>query len=173
MLYKTLKKVVSLFFNVLNLLMAGNLPPFGCVCVIVEKEQQFLVVEQADGSVVFPGGFMRWHEVPEQTLRREGQEETGLLIRARDIIGFFPYTTQSIAQMSTLTLVYQGEIISGTLKKSIEGSPLWIAADALPEKLAPEYHTIFEEYLRYRAQHNEEKIHTNGTYPSTDITPQA
>ena len=165
MLYKTLKKVVGLFFNALNFLMAGNLPPFGCVCVIVEKEQEFLVVELADGSVVFPGGFMRWHEAPEQTLRREGEEETGLLIQARDIIGFFPYATQNMIQMSTLTLVYQGEVISGTLKKSIEGCPLWITADALQEKLDPTYHTILEEYLRYRTQQNETKPHANGTYP--------
>ena len=147
MLYQALKKIASIFFNVLNFLMAGNLPPFGCVCVIVEREKRFLVVEQTNGSVVFPGGFMRWRELPEQTLRREGQEETGLLIRAQDLIGYYPHVAKSIVQMSTLTLVYRGEAVSGTLKKSMEGDPLWIAADELPGRLAPEYHRIFEDYL--------------------------
>jgi ADP-ribose pyrophosphatase YjhB (NUDIX family) len=164
MIYKTLKKIVGLFFSMLNFLMAGNLPPFGCVCAIVEKEKQFLVVELIDGYVVFPGGFMRWHESPEQTLRREGQEETGLFIRAKDLIGLYPCTARSITQMSTLTMVYQAEVVSGTLKKSIEGRPLWIAADALPGKLASDYHRILEEYLRYRAQPDETKFRASGTY---------
>ena len=172
MLYQALKKIASIFFNVLNSLMAGNLPPFGCVCVIVEREKRFLVVEQTNGGVVFPGGFMRWRELPEQTLRREGQEETGLLIRAQDLIGYYPHVAKSISQMSTLTLVYRGEAVSGTLKKSMEGNPLWIAADELPGKLAPEYHRIFEDYLRYRTRHGEVDIHTTGTYATTNTFRQ-
>ncbi len=170
MLYKTLKKLVSLFFNLLNLLLAGNLPPFGCVCVVVEKEKQFLVVELIDGSIVFPGGFMRWHESPEQTLRREGQEETGLLLRAGNIIGYYPYATKSITQMSTVTLAYQGEVVGGTLKESMEGRPLWITADMLPEKLAPTYHTIFQAYLRYRSLSSDTNTHTTETLASTNTT---
>ena len=172
MLYKALKKFVSVFFNVLNFLMAGNLPPFGCVCIIVEKEQQFLVVEQTNGSVVFPGGFMRWGELPEQTLRREGHEETGLFIRALDMIGYYPYAARGIGEMSTLTLVYRGEAVSGTLKKSMEGNPLWIAAAELPGKLAPEYHTIFADYLRYQTEHSEVDIHTTGTHAATNTIHQ-
>ncbi|GAC1343889.1 MAG: hypothetical protein NVS2B12_40320 [Ktedonobacteraceae bacterium] len=161
-----------MFFNVLNFLMAGNLPPFGCVCVVVEREEQFLVVELADGRVVFPGGFMRWHESPEETLGREGREETGLLIRAVNMIGYYPHVTNRLDQMSTLTLVYQGEAVSGTLKKSMEGRPLWIAADALPEKLAPDYHTIFADYLRYCTEHSEVKSETTGRYAITDTIRQ-
>ena len=172
MLYQALKKSVSIFFNVLNFLMAGNLPPFGCVCVIVEKEKQFLVVEQTNGSVVFPGGFMRWRESPEQTLRREGQEETGLLIHALDMIGYYPHAAKSIDQMSTLTLVYRGEVVSGTLKKSMEGHPRWIATDELPGKLAPEYHRIFEGYLRYTTEHSELNIRTTGIHAATNTIRQ-
>jgi ADP-ribose pyrophosphatase YjhB (NUDIX family) len=115
---------------------------------------------------------MRWRELPEQTLRREGQEETGLLIRAQDLIGYYPHVAKSISQMSTLTLVYRGEAVSGTLKKSMEGNPLWIAADELPGKLAPEYHRIFEDYLRYRTRHGEVDIHTTGTYATTNTFRQ-
>ncbi len=171
MLYKALKRIASVFFNMLNFLMAGNLPPFGCVCVIVEKEKRFLVVEQTNGSVVFPGGFMRWRELPEQTLRREGQEETGLLIHAVDMIGYYPHAARNIGEMSTLTLVYRGETVSGTLKRSMEGHPLWIAADDLPAKLAPEYHKIFEDYSRYLAGHSEVNISTTGIHVNTIHQP--
>jgi ADP-ribose pyrophosphatase YjhB (NUDIX family) len=155
MLYQALKKFVGIFFTVLNFLMVGNLPPFGCVCVIVEREGRFLVVEQTNGRVVFPGGFMRWRESPEQTLRREGQEETGLLMREQGLIGYYPHIAKSIIEMSTLTLVYRGEVVSGTLKKSMEGNPLWISAEELLEKLSPEYHRIFEDYLHYSTEHHE------------------
>lgn len=172
MLYQALKKSASIFFNMLNFLMAGNLPPFGCVCVIVEREKRFLVVEQTNGSVVFPGGFMRWRELPEQTLRREGEEETGLLIHAQNLIGYYPHSAKNSVQMSTLTLVYRGEAVSGALKKSMEGNPLWIAADELPAKLAPEYHRIFEDYLHGHTEHSEANIRATGTYSATNIMRQ-
>ena len=40
MLYNMLKICVSVFFNVLNKLMGGKLPPFGTASVIVEKDQE-------------------------------------------------------------------------------------------------------------------------------------
>ncbi len=42
MFYSLLKKLVGIFFNILNILLAGNLPPFGCVCVIVEDQDKYL-----------------------------------------------------------------------------------------------------------------------------------
>ena len=37
LLYDLLKRGVSLCFNILNLLLGGNLPPFGSAAVIVEE----------------------------------------------------------------------------------------------------------------------------------------
>ena len=159
MLYEALKKFAASIFNLLNLLLRGNLPPFGCVCIIVEKEQRFLVIERQSGKVVFPGGFMRWSECPEQTVIREGKEETGLQLRPLRILGHFSASSQRMDRISTLDIVYQAEVIDGQLRKSVEGRPYWVNKEDLLEKLAPHYLNIYQDYLRYCEQHSEVRLH--------------
>lgn len=150
MSYYIIKSLASICFNILNFLLGGNLPPFGCVCIIVEKEQQFLLIERPGGILAFPGGFMKWRESPEQALIREGKEETGLELQPQDLVGFQPGICQSIHQMSTLTLVYQGEVIGGDLRSSSEGRPVWLSADELAKRLSPYYQSMLEQYNRHR-----------------------
>ncbi|GHO86048.1 NUDIX hydrolase [Dictyobacter formicarum] len=151
MFYYITKSLACICFNILNFLLGGNLPPFGCVCMIVEKDQQFLLIEQPGGILAFPGGFMKWRESPEQALIREGKEETGLELRPLDLVGFQPGISQGIHQMSTLTLIYQVEAIGGDLRPSSEGRPLWLSADELQKRLSPYYQSMLEQYKRYQA----------------------
>ncbi len=95
MLYQAFKIFVVICFNLLNMLLGGNLPPFVCVCMIVEEEQRFLVIEQLDGKVSFPAGFVRWKESPEQAAIREGEEETGLQLRLLSKLRSLPRDQQA------------------------------------------------------------------------------
>lgn len=158
MFYHALKKIASVFFNILNLLMGGNLPPFCCTCVIVEQEQRFLVVELGTGEFVFPGGFMRWHEHPEQAAQRECREETGLHIRILGLVGYYPAISNRLDRMSTLNLVYATEVIGGELRASIEGRPHWFSESELRNRLAVRYHSLLDDYLRYRKEHRDSSI---------------
>ena len=81
LLYRLLKRSVSIFFNILNFLLAGNLPPFGCVAVVVQDQGRYLVVERPEGGLVFPGGFMRWHEGTQRHALRNSSS-----VRFRDVI---------------------------------------------------------------------------------------
>ncbi len=153
MLYRALKKIASVFFNILNILLAGNLPPFGCVCVIVEAQDRYLALERPGGTLVFPGGFMRWKEQTVQTAQREGKEETGLDLRIGEIVGYYSSPTDRFDGMSTLTLVYLADVISGELRSSIEGCPCWLDENELHVRLHAHYQQIFNDYLRYRKQH--------------------
>jgi ADP-ribose pyrophosphatase YjhB (NUDIX family) len=159
MLYYALKRFAGIFFNLLNILLGGNLPPFGSVTVIVEREHQFLVVKQRNGRVVFPGGFIRWSEHPEQAVIREGKEETGLELRPIRIIGHYARRARRIDRMSVITIVYQAEVISGELRKSIEGQPFWINEEDLLNKLPWHYRTTFQDYLRSHERQSEASIH--------------
>jgi ADP-ribose pyrophosphatase YjhB (NUDIX family) len=150
--YEALKKCVSVFFNVLNLLLAGNLPPFGSAGVVVEKEGRFLVVQQLKGDYAFPGGFMRWHEHPAQTVRRECKEETGLDIRVGNVIGYYSTTSHRIDRMSTLNIMFAGEVIGGQLHESIEGRPCWLREEELCGKLTTLHKTVLADYRRFRLQ---------------------
>ncbi|WP_165423805.1 NUDIX hydrolase [Ktedonosporobacter rubrisoli] len=152
MLYRAFKKLVGVCFNILNFLLAGNLPPFACVGVIIEDQGRFLVVQLPEGGYAFPGGFMRWREHPTQTAERECREETGLHIRTHDVIGYYSITSPQLDRMSTLNIIYRGEVISGELHSSIEGRPCWLPEEGLQGKLTTLHRTILADYHEYRAQ---------------------
>ena len=145
--YQALKKSVGIFFNILNLLLKGNLPPFGCVCIIVEQDERYLVVERPEGSLVFPGGFMRWKERSEQSAQREGKEETGLDLRIGDILGCYTTPSKDFTAMSTISIVHRAEIVGGALKSSIEGRPYWVDEETLRSRLEAHYFIILDDYL--------------------------
>ena len=147
MFYRALKKSAGIFFNMLNMLLKGNLPPFGCVCILVEQDGCYLIVERPEGSLVFPGGFMRWKERSEQTAQREGKEETGLDLHIGDIIGCYTIPSTGFTAMSTITIVHRAEIVGGELHRSIEGRPYWVDEETLRSRLEEHYHIILNDYL--------------------------
>lgn len=154
MLYNTFKYAVALFFNLLNRLMFGNLPPFGSACVIVEEQERFLVIKRPEGTTVFPGGFMRWKESAEETARREGKEETGLDLRIERMVGYRSTPTIDLDHMSTLTIFFHASVIGGKLRGSIEGQPCWLDEETLHSCLHKYYRPTFDDYLHTRSQEN-------------------
>ena len=135
LLYDLLKRGVSLCFNTLNVLLGGNLPPFGSAAVIVEEQDCYLVVELPRGRVVFPGGFMTWREDPKHTAQREAQEETGLLVRVDHLIGTYFSASDNFLNMSTVSCVYAAEVIGGVLRNSVEGRACWLHEEELRKGL--------------------------------------
>ena len=152
MFYEAFKYLVAVFFNVLNRLMFGNLPPFGCVGVVVEEQGRFLVVKRPEGTFVFPGGFMRWRETPEQTAIREGKEETGLDLSIQRLICYRSAPTRHPFYMSTLTLIFQASVIGGTPQSSIEGEPCWLDEETVCNSLDEFYQPALHDYLHSRNQ---------------------
>ncbi len=150
MLYRAFKDFAALCFNLLNVLLGGNLPPFGCVCIVVERDGRLLVIQRPSGRIVLPGGFIRWREHPEQAVVREGKEETGLLLRPVRVLGYYPAVSQSMRRMSTLTLAYVVEIVSGELHESVEGRPVWLDEEQLASRFTSLYQDIFQDYRRDR-----------------------
>jgi ADP-ribose pyrophosphatase YjhB (NUDIX family) len=147
-----LKSSVGIFFNFLNLLLMGNLPPLGCVSLIVQHQDKFLIIERPEGGYVFPGGFMRWREHPTQTALREGMEETGLKLKVIELIGCGSNSSERLTRMSTLTVIYYAAVVEGELRNSIEGRVSWQDEAELLEKILPQQRGIFEHFLNYREQ---------------------
>jgi 8-oxo-dGTP diphosphatase len=149
-LYRILRKAAALYFNMLNLCLAGNLPPQGCVSVIVEGQGRYLLLRRPGGGLVFPGGFMRWREHPAQTAEREFKEETGLRVALHHVVACYSHTSENIGSMSTLTLVYSGEICGGEMRNSVEGQPCWIDESSLLEKIDSRYRTMLNDFRKQR-----------------------
>lgn len=151
-LYRALKTWVGIFFNILNFVLAGNLPPFGCVNIVVEEQGRYLVIQRPNGHIVFPGGFMRWRESPEETGARECREETGLQVKIVHLIGCSSTTSENATEMSTLTVIYRAEVAGGNLLSSIEGKPMWMDEAELHVKLFRQQTGVLEHYLARRDQ---------------------
>lgn len=152
-LYRWLAQGASLWFNMLNLLLGGNLPPFGSVCVVIRMGERYLLLERSNGSVSLPGGFIRWREDPQQTARRECCEETGLQVRLLDLVGCFCTPTSSWTRMSTLTLVYGAEIAGGQVRQGVEGMPGWFSSEDAQRLLDSHYQPLFAGYVQYSQRH--------------------
>jgi ADP-ribose pyrophosphatase YjhB (NUDIX family) len=147
--------IVSICFNLLNKLLGGSLPPFGSAGVVIEQDDHYLMVELPRGRLVFPGGFMKWHETPEQTARREGYEETGLDLRIGQLINIYHRSSTSLFRMSNICFVYHAEVVGGELRKNIEGKPQWLTEDEIRAHFGEHTQQVLEDYLRYRQLHHD------------------
>lgn len=148
LLYRWLKVSVAFFFNLFNIVLGGNLPPFGCVSIIARDQQQrYLVLKRPEGQYAFPGGFMRWQEEPEQTALREGKEETGLHFKIERMVTCYSNPTSHFLNMSTLCIIFEAQVEGGELRSSIEGSPVWLTETQLRAKLVPSQRGVLDDYL--------------------------
>jgi ADP-ribose pyrophosphatase YjhB (NUDIX family) len=152
MFYDLLKKCVSIFFNLLNVLLGGKLPPLGTASVVVERNDYYLVVELPREQIVFPGGFMHWREHPMQTAEREGKEETGLQLSIGPLVGYYPAASDSWLNMSNISFVYQAQVLGGSLRVSAEGKPCWLHETELRQRMSEHSLRILNDYLVCRAQ---------------------
>jgi ADP-ribose pyrophosphatase YjhB (NUDIX family) len=170
MLYGLLKMIVSVCFNILNKVLGGRLPPFGSAAVIVERDGHFLVIELPGGRLAFPGGFMRWEEIPEQAALREGKEETGLDLRIDRLFNVYSHTKMGIFKMSTICFVYQAEVVGGQLRDNKEGKPRWATEAELRAHFGEHTLGILGDYLRSR-QANHDNAASQGEAQGDESRP--
>ena len=153
-LYQALKKTVGFCFNCLNICLFGNLPPQGCITVIVEDQGRFLLLKRPNGTLVFPGGFMRWREHPTQTALREFKEETGLQVTLHHVVACYSNTSKDFGSMSTLIIVFCAEVNGGDMRGGVEGIPCWNKESDLLEMVDFRYQYMLEDYREHRKQHD-------------------
>ncbi len=140
-------------FNILNVLLLGNLPPLGGTSVVVEDQGRFLLVKGPGGEVSFPGGYIRWREYPAQAARRECREETGLNIELQETIGIYSHVSTGPWRVSTINIAYAGKIAEeGTLRGSVEGQPVWMTEAEMRKAMSVRYSKLLEDYFAYRAR---------------------
>jgi 8-oxo-dGTP diphosphatase len=148
-----LRKSVGFSFNCLNICLVGNLPPQGCISVIVEDQGRFLLLKRPNGTLVFPGGFIRWREHPSQTALREFKEETGLQVKLHHVVACYSNISKDCGSMSTLILVFCAEVNGGDMRGSIEGQPCWIEETEILEMVDFRYQYMLDDYLEHSKQH--------------------
>ena len=154
MLHSLLKKFVGVCLNILNVLLAGNLPPLSCVCVVVEDQHRYLFIEHPEGYCSFPAGYIRWREDPTHAAERESLEETGLHLRILGLVGYRSAVSPQWSSVNSLLLIFHAEVVSGALKGSSEGYPRWLRESEVFNKMDPLTREILADYIHYREKSN-------------------
>ncbi|MGA8362078.1 MAG: NUDIX domain-containing protein [Candidatus Dormiibacterota bacterium] len=106
----------------------------GAQVAIVERGRVLLQFRPWPPGWELPGGHCEPGEDPAVTAARETEEETGYQVRIAGIVGVYSWR----GLRSAGDVVYLGEVIGGTPRRSLEAWALRMAApDALPRTVFP------------------------------------
>lgn len=84
-------------------------------CVIIKDNKVLLVKHTygaARGKYLIPGGFSEEHEMPQQTAEREVLEETGVSVKANELIAV-RFTVQEVWYIFSATYLGGGPVSDG------------------------------------------------------------
>lgn len=118
--------------------------------IIISNEQILLVkrgVEPYKGYWATPGGYVLWDESAEDTVRREVQEEIGLVVTKTKLVGV--YSDPARHPKQTINIVYIAEIedVQPTAGSDAE-AVRWFPLKSLPEKLAFDHRQNIQDAKR-------------------------
>ena len=112
--------------------------PKVAVGALIAREEHVLLVRRAVvpriGMWALPAGYMDYDETPEDAVRREVQEETGLTVEVGDLLGVFPMDNP---HGRGIILIYWAHPDAGEPRAGDDVSEVrWFHCDELPEELA-------------------------------------
>jgi ADP-ribose pyrophosphatase YjhB (NUDIX family) len=132
----------------------GYITPKVDVRAAVFREGKILMVrEMADGLWSLPGGWADVNDAPSAMVEREVREESGLIVKARKLVGVFEgnHDREPLDVFHSYKLVFLCNYLSGDLQTSIETT----AVDFFdPASLPPlSIHRTQERYIREACLH--------------------
>lgn len=107
--------------------------PVVSVCGVVVRGGELLLVKSYKGWSL-PGGAVKKGELIVDGLVREVREETGLIVRVGEFIGFFDEPRRD-KRLHSVLFAFKCEVVGGSLKSSLEGEPVWVSVSDLPSLL--------------------------------------
>jgi len=124
-------------------------PIFGAIrgaVAVIRRDGGFVVIERNDGyGLGFPGGIAHFHEPPENTVRREVHEETGLTITHAD----HKFRFRAEEPFPNITDVFEATA-DGEFHSSWEGTVRVATLSELQQHLVTQQRPILEYLLSSR-----------------------
>ncbi len=112
-----------------------------------------------EGMLGFPGGMVEYDEAVEHAVVREAEEETGLKVKVKEILGVYSEKSRD-PRFHSVSVAFIVEPMGGKLRGSFEGEPQWFDVDKIKfEKLGFDHAKILKDYIKWRKK--------KGTYWST------
>jgi ADP-ribose pyrophosphatase YjhB (NUDIX family) len=119
-------------------------PKVGAEAAIFDSEGRILLVRRSDdGLWCLPCGWVEPNESPEEAAVRETNEETGLDVRPRHLVGVFTRKPNvGYGPHTAIAVIYLCDIVGGTLRGSHEGPEVryWKITDV------PGWHELHRRY---------------------------
>jgi ADP-ribose pyrophosphatase YjhB (NUDIX family) len=121
-------------------------PKIGADAAIFNESGEILLMDRVDGSGwCLPCGWVEPNEKPVETTIREAREETGLEVKATQLVGVFTQMPDMGSGPHTmLAVVHLCEVVGGELTLSHEG----LALRYWPIDDVPQWHATHERYAR-------------------------
>ena len=113
-----------------------------CVGALVVREGLLLLARRRNDPFAgwwdIPGGFVHVYEHPEQAVRREILEETGLHVEPKKLVGVYVDDYQFGDDIhATLSLFYECVILDGIMRAGDDAIDLnWFPVESLPANIA-------------------------------------
>lgn len=121
-------------------------PVFGEIrgaVAVIRRDGGFVVIERNDGfGLGFPGGIAHFRELPEDTVRREVHEETGLTVTGAE----HKFRFHAAEPFPNLTDVFEATA-EGEFRNSWEGRVLVASLDELQHRVVAQQRRIVEYLL--------------------------
>lgn len=107
-------------------------------------------IEPFKGKLEFPGGMVEYGETVEHAVVREAEEETGLKVKVKEILGVYSEKSRD-PRYHFMTVAFIVEPTGGKLKGSFEGEPQWFDIEKIKfSELGFDHPKIFKDYLKWR-----------------------
>ncbi|GGS97385.1 NUDIX hydrolase [Streptomyces toxytricini] len=100
---------------------------------VVREDGRLLAIQRADnGTWELPGGVLELTESPEDGVRREVLEETGIHVAVDELTGVYKNTTRGV-----VALVFRCKPTGGTERTSDESTAVaWLTPDEVADRMA-------------------------------------
>ncbi len=130
----------------------GYKAPAVAVDAIVEKNGKILLIkrkkEPFKGAYALPGGFVECGESCENAVVREVEEETGLKVRVKELLGVYSEPSRD-PRGHVISICYIVEVVGGSLKAGSDATDarFFNIDDVKKIELAFDHSKIIEDYI--------------------------
>ncbi len=118
------------------------------VDIIIELEDGVVLVRRKNNPYknywAIPGGFVEYGETVENAARREAEEETGLEVELREILGVYSDPDRD-PRGHMVSICFLAEKISGELKASTDAADVKVFKEVPSSNLAFDHEKILKD----------------------------
>lgn len=129
--------------------MGSRKKPSLTVDIIIDLEEGIVLIERKNdpyqGSWAIPGGFVEYQETVEDAARREAEEETGLKVELKDLVGVYSEPGRD-PRGHVVSVCFSAEKKGGNLRAATDAANVKVFKEVPWNNLAFDHEKILKDY---------------------------